>query len=255
MSKLVINHIVCVLVFMGVFAFTANASSELQLKAEKAYADKKYSTAIEAYNDLMAQEGVSYQLHYNLGNAYFKNKQLGMAIYQYELANKLQPNQEDVLNNLKIANSKTIDQIEGKNNFFINSIKTGLVHALSLKGWTWLNILSLIGALTLFFIFYASKALVIKQASFFMGLTLSVIFIITFFIAKASKNEKNSTDFAVILKPEVKALDEPIKSSSSKFTLHEGTKVRVIETNSDFVNIKLDNGNEAWLAKEDVGLF
>jgi uncharacterized protein YgiM (DUF1202 family) len=37
--------------------------------------------------------------------------------------------------------------------------------------------------------------------------------------------------------------------------LHEGTKVSVLESNPDWTNIKLENGNEGWVKTTDVGLF
>jgi uncharacterized protein HemY len=79
------------------------------------------------YESILKEGSTSYKLHYNLGNAYYKNNELGKAIYNYELANKLQPNNNDVKMNLKIANEKTIDKIESKENFFIIAIKSGLV--------------------------------------------------------------------------------------------------------------------------------
>ena len=60
--------------------------------AEKAYSEKKYQKAIDAYETILKSHLKSYQLYYNLGNAYYKNNQLGKAIYNYELANKLEPN-------------------------------------------------------------------------------------------------------------------------------------------------------------------
>lgn len=67
---------------------------------------------------MLVKEGlVSYKLFYNLGNAYYKNNQIGKAIYNYELAHKLMPNNEDIKTNLQIANEKTIDKIESKRKF------------------------------------------------------------------------------------------------------------------------------------------
>ena len=46
----------------------------------------------------------SWELYYNLGNAFYKNRQIGPAILNYEKARKLAPNNEDVLFNLELAN-------------------------------------------------------------------------------------------------------------------------------------------------------
>ena len=130
------------------------ADDDLPTKAEQLYAKKNYKDAIIAYETLISEGFTSYKLHYNLGNAYYKNNELGKAIYHYELANKLNTNNEDILNNLKLANDKTVDKIESKENFFLAAIKSGLVNALSSKGWAWLSIISLISALSFLFLFF-----------------------------------------------------------------------------------------------------
>lgn len=255
MNQLLLKKIVFVMVFCCSLLGQLFAVSELQVSAEKAYAEKNYKSAISFYTQMIDKEGISYKLYYNLGNAYYKDKQLGLAIYNYELANKIQPNQQDILNNLSIANSKIVDQIEGKNNYFINAVKTGLVHALSLNTWAWLCILSFGSSLLLFFIFFSSSLKLAKQISFFSSVLFLLLSLISFILGGSSKNEKTNINFAVILKPEVKAYNEPTTTAINKFTLHEGTKVRVIDFTDNYVNIKLDNGNEAWLTKGDVGLL
>ena len=50
-------------------------------------------------------------------------------------------------------------------------------------------------------------------------------------------------------------MNEPTVSGTSKFSLHEGTKIRVVENNGDWALIKLDNGNEGWVKLVDVGVI
>lgn len=45
---------------------------------------------------------------------------------------------------------------------------------------------------------------------------------------------------------------EPNANSQKLFTLHEGTKVNVLEKSSGWVKIKLPNGNVGWLKASDV---
>ncbi|MBI2280830.1 MAG: SH3 domain-containing protein [Bacteroidetes bacterium] len=45
---------------------------------------------------------------------------------------------------------------------------------------------------------------------------------------------------------------EPNANSQKLFTLHEGTKVNVLEKSSSWVKIKLPNGNVGWLNASDV---
>lgn len=50
-------------------------------------------------------------------------------------------------------------------------------------------------------------------------------------------------------------MNEPTVSGTSRFNLHEGTKIRVVESNGDWVLIKLDNGNEGWLKQTELGII
>lgn len=245
------------LVFILLFLFSNSifSSSELEIKAEKAYADKKYKECISIYEDILKSGLSSYKLYYNLGNAYYKNNELGKAIYNYELAHKLQPNNQDVKTNLRIANEKTIDDIEGKENFFLSAIKNGLVDTLSSNGWAYLSIVSLSLSLILFLMFYVSQKSIYKRIGFFLSLFVFVIFISSMILGYTSLSNKQEIKFAIIISKETKVYEEPNKSNDSKFILHEGAKVKVIESNAEWSNIKLENGNEGWLKTKDTGLF
>lgn len=231
------------------------ANTDLQAKAEKAYADKNYKLAISFYESILKDGSTSYKLHYNLGNAYYKNNEIGKAIYNYELANKLQPNNKDVKTNLKIANEKTIDKIESKENFFIGAIKSGLVNSLSTNGWAWFSIFSLVGALLFAFIFFVSNKIILKRFGFFLSIISFITFITSMFLGYAALNDKQEVNFAIITNRESRIHEEPQPNSKTKFNLHEGTRVSVLETNPDWTNIKLENGNEGWVKTTEVGLF
>lgn len=241
-----------VMLFASAVSF---ANKDLQVKAEKAYGEKNYKEAIKAYEEILKEELISYKLYYNLGNAYYKNNEIGKAIYNYELANKLQPNNQDVKTNLKIANEKTIDKIESKENFFIGAIKSGLVNSLSTNGWAWCSIFSLIGALALAFLFFTTSQIALKRIGFFLSGLSFIVFIISMIMGFTALEDKQVTNYAIILNRESKIHEEPTVSSSSKFSLHEGTRVSVLESNPNWTNIKLENGNEGWVKTTDVGMF
>lgn len=231
------------------------ASTDLQAKAEKAYSNKDYKQAIACYESILKEGLSSYKLYYNLGNAYYKNNELGKAIYNYELANKLQPNNKDVKTNLKIANEKTIDKIESKENFFIIAIKSGLVNSLSTTGWAWFSIFSLIGCLAFAFLFFISNQITLKRIGFFLSGISLIVFIASMVLGFTALEDKQEVNFAIVTNRESRIHEEPTSTSKTKFSLHEGTKVGVLETNPEWTNIKLENGNEGWVKTTEVGLF
>lgn len=246
-----INYILILL-----FAFIAKGFSNEKLqKAEQAYDTKKYKEAIASYEDLVKDGFKSYQLYYNLGNAYYKNSQLGKAIYYFELARKINPNDEDVRINLGIASAKTIDKIDAKENFFISAVKSNVLSSFSTSSWAWFSVICLVVACILFFVFKISSNVALKRVSFIMSCLLIIGFVVTYSLGYSALKSKSENKFAIITSKEIKIMTEPTATASSKFSLHEGTKIRVVENNGDWLLIKLDNGNEGWIKVADVGII
>jgi tetratricopeptide (TPR) repeat protein len=245
------------IIFIFIFVALASAmrSNDLLKQAETAYDSKNYKKAIECYEKLVKEGYVSDKLYYNLGNAYYRNAQLGEAIYHYELAKKINPKDPDLNTNLKIAYERTVDKIETKENFFVSAVKSNVLSTMSTKAWAWLSIL--ICALTLFFIylFISGSTVTIKRLSFFVALVGLIGFGIVYFLGYSALQSKQQNNFAVVTAQQSKVFVEPTSTAVSKFGLHEGTRVRIIELNADWVLIKLENGNEGWLKTTDVGIF
>ena len=130
--------------FLLCFGFLMAAPEPLLRQAENAYDQKNYQEAIFAYEKLVQEGYRSFQLYFNLGNAYYRANKLGKAIYNYERARKLAPTDEDISINLSIAQAKTIDKIDSRENFFISAVKTGLLTSLSTTSWAWLSILFIV---------------------------------------------------------------------------------------------------------------
>lgn len=77
----------------------------------------------------------------------------------------------------------------------------------------------------------------------------------TYILGYSALNSKYENKFAIVLIKEIKIMNEPTVSANIKFRLHEGTKVRVVENNGDWLLIKLENGNEGWLKAAEVGVI
>lgn len=252
-----INQFLKLLVSFVVLFTTSVCAQDKNLlqSAEKAYDSKKYKESIKQYEQIIEDGYKSYELYYNLGNAYYRDKQLGKAIYNYELARKINPNDEDLRINLGIATSKTIDKIDSKENFFISAVKSNVLSTFSTSGWAWLNICCIIVFCICIYFFITSLSLNIKRTSFFLGILFLIGSAGTYFLGYSALQSKNDNKFAIILVTESKIMNEPTPNASLKFSLHEGTKIRVIDTNGDWVLIKLDNGNEGWAKLSEIGII
>ena len=247
-----LKKIVIAFMLIGSANLLANNASLVD-SAKNAYDKANYKEAITIYKKIIASGETSYKLHYNLANAYYKNNEIGKAIYQYQLAHKLNPSDEDVKHNLTIANKHTKDQIESKENYFAKNIESGVLHGLSTTGWAWSSIFTLCFAMLSFALF--TIVIKYKKILFWLGSIATLSCIVSFTIGYIALQKIITHKNAVIIVEEVSALNAPTEDAKEQFRLHEGTKVNVLETNSNWTSIQLENGNEAWVKTKDLGLF
>ena len=236
--------------FLQVACFAQNADS-----AVAAYNKKEYKKCINYYETIIKEGRTSANLYYNLGNAYFKDSQLGKAIYNYELAHKLNPTDGDIKNNLRIANTKVIDKIDSKENFFANTLKTGLYNLFSTTGWAYVTIICLFIVALLFILFSVTDNSILKRIGFWGGSLFVIKFLFSLIVGYGALHEQNKNSQAIIISQEATVLTEPNATSKTKFNLHEGTKVNVLNINPDYTAIQLANGNEGFIATKNLGLF
>ena len=78
-------------------------SNDQFAKANQDYASGHYRESIADYEALVRAGEWSANLFYNLGNAYFRNKDFGRAILSYERALALEPHHPEAQANLRIA--------------------------------------------------------------------------------------------------------------------------------------------------------
>ncbi len=75
-------------------------------EANRLYEAGKYNEAAAHYETILKNNGASAPLLFNLGNAYFKNGEIGRAIYNYRRAEKLAPRDPDIQANLRFARDR-----------------------------------------------------------------------------------------------------------------------------------------------------
>ena len=93
---------------LAMLALSVNAVTKENGDME--YQKGNYQQAIKDYQEVL-KEGVSAEVYYNLGNAYFRSDNLTQAILAYERARILSPGDDDINFNLEFARSKTIQEM------------------------------------------------------------------------------------------------------------------------------------------------
>ena len=249
MKKLILLLSVFMLVLLGM------AQQEIFVKGNQLYEEKKYKEAIETYLQAVNQGYESVEINYNLGNSYFKTNQIAQSILFYERAKKLQPNDENIIHNLGIANTRIVDKIEAIPELAIMQFWKNIVHLFSIDGWAIMGICTLIFGLVFFLLYFFSKLILLKKTSFYIGILVILISFISLFFAQKQYAEYTDQQFGIVFAETITVKSSPDDAGNDLFVIHEGIKVRIKDKIGDWYNIALPNGNEGWMKKNTVEII
>jgi tetratricopeptide (TPR) repeat protein len=234
-------------VFSLFFKICQGNGKNLLDSANLAYAQKKYSYAITLYEGTMKKGLIAPELYFNLGNAYYKSKNIPKAILNYERAKKIEPDDEDININLKIANSQITDRIESPKEEIINIWKRRFFGLSTERGWSFYSIGFFIICIGLILLYLVSPQILIRQISFILACTFLLLSISTSLIAWNRCSSDALHTEAIILAPNITAKGSPDEKGTDLFILHEGAKVTLLQTNGSWKEVRLANGAAGWL--------
>ena len=215
------------------------------------YTDGKYQMAIDGYKDILNSGFESAELYYNLGNAFYKLNNIPESNFFYEKARSISPTDEDILINLSYAQNLRIDKIEKLPITQTQNFKINILNLLSEKGWAVLLII-LAWIACVLFVLYLSVNNSGNKRIFFTQFIILMIGLIVVSTINYEKKNLNNEKFAIIYDKEIEVWSEPNKISELKFLLHEGTKVKQVDTIQDWVNIQLENGTLGWIQSSSI---
>jgi len=222
------------------------ASEQVFEEGNKQYANENYSAAISVYDSILTLGSESSELYYNLGNCYYKTNDWANTIWHYEKSLQLN-NNEKTIHNLELAKLKIIDRIEPLPQLFYKKWWNNLTQTLSTKVW---QILTLFGIGLVFILQLISQFTSLKSK--LITKILSAITVIILLITQTSYHNNFTKKEAIIFSETITINSAPTISSTNLFTLHAGSKVEIIDTIGDWINIKIANGNSGWIAQNSI---
>lgn len=221
-------------------------------QANEAYKRSEYNHAIDLYQEILATGNVSAEIYYNLGNAYFKDNQLGKSILNYERALKLEPADTDIQYNLQLAKSKTVDKEDERLLLFYEAWWKSLYMMQSSDAWA----ITAIIFIFLFFIFTGSylfvRVRIIRKTSFYAALIFMLFSVLSIVFAQKQYNILTDNTHAIVMNPRVTAKSSPSAQSPDLFLIHEGTKLNIRSAINEWYEIQLPDGNIGWIKQESV---
>jgi SH3-like domain-containing protein len=100
--------------------------------------------------------------------------------------------------------------------------------------------------------YYFSQIAFYKRVFFFGMFALVLLLLISVSTAISEKNDFENEKPAIVFGEANEVKSEPQKASPTVFSLHEGTKVFVQETLSNWKKIQLTDGTEGWIEKTAI---
>ena len=229
------------LIITLLISISSFASDQLFEKANKAYNNSDYSSAINFYDSILTKGLESSELYYNLGNCHYKAQDWANAIWYYEKSLKLERN-DKTTQNLELANLKIIDRIEKTPQLFYKKWWSSFISIFNTFSWQLISIL---------IIWFAFAIKILSQFTnykkeHFLSIMYSLT-LISVFATYSSYHINITKKEAIIFTSSIVVNSAPTTNSTNLFSLHSGSKIEILDTIGEWVNIKIANGNSGWI--------
>ncbi len=215
-------------------------ASENIYQANQAYDQGAYEKAEQLY---LKENSKSSAAYYNLGNIYYRQQQLGRAIYYFKKANDISPRDGDIKYNLNYLRKKTLDKIENKRDGLTNSISFD-----SFFSRAELLVFISIGAL-LFWVL--SFIYLYKKNEYLLWVKRAVLILFVVSGVIAMKDWSFDLNEGVVINKKINVYSAIGRDNVVLFSLHEGAEFsykQIVDNN--WVQIAIADGKKGWIKKE-----
>jgi len=192
------------------------------------------------------------KLYYNIGNIYFRIKDIGRAILNYRRAEQYIANDVNLQKNLEFARNTRKDKIEEKQKTKILKTVFFWHYDLSSK----IRLILFTAAFGLLWMFAAARVF-IKRQFFSCAISITAAFSLMFAGSLIIEHAiLQSTIPGVIISEKLIARKGNSASYEKSFKdpLHAGTEFTVLENRTSWLQVELPDARTCWVKAEDVEL-
>ncbi|NQS98987.1 MAG: tetratricopeptide repeat protein [candidate division Zixibacteria bacterium] len=243
---------IAVILLLLISALDAMAEDVLEkefIRANNLYRDGNFPEAITLYSEIIQAGYDSGKLHYNLGNAYYKNGELGSAILHFEKAKKFLPRDDDLADNLKMAQMRVADRIDTPR-LAVWKFFEGVRDYFTLRSLAIITLILYLITLGLAAGYYFQSKGVLKRSAFYLIVPVLICFLLFAVVFGVRLWREANVREAIIVADKVEIVSAPDQGAQGLFSLHEGVKVRILQELPPWAEIALPDGKRGWVKIE-----
>lgn len=234
------------------FTLAQDNSNTLFTQANELYNQGQFELAIKKYERILQNNQHSAEVYFNLANSHYKLNRIAPSIYYYEKALLLNPDDQEIKNNLAFAQNMTIDDIADVPQVGFSKLYKNWVNTYSFDTWSKLAVAFSTLLVILFLIYYFSHSTGKKRLAFVLGFVCLTATAVTLFMAFLKFDFDQQDIAAIIFDKSIDVKSEPNLESTNLFKLHEGAKIKVLDSVSNWQRIELPDGLSGWVPSQAI---
>ena len=239
--------------FLLVIQLPASGFRDSFQAATELFNAQLYDSAAHRYEEIISEGYYSSSLFYNTGNCYYLSGNYVLATYYFIKAKQLDPADESIQHNLKLARSELLNEPAGYELTDVPWIEM-IIRSKPVNYWSWLALillnLSFAGLILIRFRPALQNRSLILASSYVL-LAAGIMFgTLSWYSLKTL--EKNYLGMIVVENPGL--YTAPSSTGSISQTIIAGTIVKIEEQTDQWLLVKNDSFR-GWIKKETLKLF
>jgi len=212
-----------------------------------------YEKSLVRFERIVRDGGIQNgKIYYNIGNTYFRMKDIGRAILNYRRALQYIPNDANLQQNIKYARARRVDKIDEGQQTVVLKTLFFWHYDLSTQTRLVVFILSYIFLWGFLVIRFFTRKSIVNWAIAFV-LLFSVLFS-TSLLVDALVLRKIKPGVIVSTEVTARKGNSSTYEPSFRDPLHAGTEFVLVEGRGDWYHIALADGRRCWVPKAEVEL-
>jgi len=229
------------------------ADTDAMSAANQLYNAGHYGEAIRIYEQLAAQGVEDSTLFYNLGNAFYRQGDLGRAILNFQRSARLAPRDDDIKANLDIARAQAVELFPEEAQGPLQSLGQVTGRWLSLNETALIAVSLWFGLGFLVYAWLKVEPGTLRTSAQYAIVIGGALLILVGLSLGSRIYAEHTRPGGVVIADAVALSREPGHEYRTEVNLHSGTEVKLAETSGEWIRLAWPGGAvQGWIPLEAV---